>query len=284
MNAQEYIASGLLEAYVLGTLSEAEADEVAQALQRYPDVAKEVEAIEETFLELGKSGAVAPPAHLQEQIWSEIAKNQSTNTRRLNGTATNTEPESRVIDFAPERTSGRFTLARAAVWAALIGSALLNLYLWNGKNTAEQSVVALNKKLDTAVAGQRLLALALSKYEHEVNMMANPDMHPVVMRTMQKNHPMVAVVYYNAEGTEAYVSLQKMPEAPKGMQYQLWAIADGKPVDLGTIRNDMVEHQGIEKLNKSVPTGQAFAISLEKEGGSPVPSMDKIFVMGKVPA
>ena len=277
MNAQEYIASGLLEAYVLGTLPEAEAIDLAQAFALYPEVAAEVADIEETFLAIAKAGAIPPPANLQDQIWNKI--NNGNATVALNTPAA---VHPKIIEFNPPKAAPGFSIARAAVWAALIASAAMNLFLWNGKKAAEQSSLAVHQKLDTAVAGQRLLALALSKYEHEVNMMANPDMHPVVMKTMQKNQPMVAVIYYNAAGTEAYVSLQKLPAAPQGMQYQLWAIADGKPVDLGIIRNDMVQHQGIEKLNKSVPTGQAFAISLEKEGGSPVPTMDKIFVMGKV--
>jgi hypothetical protein len=33
-----------------------------------------------------------------------------------------------------------------------------------------------------------------------------------------------------------------------------------------------------------VPAGEAFAISLEKAGGSEAPTPDKIYLMGKMPA
>ncbi len=278
MNAQEYIASGLLEAYVLGALPDADAAGVASAMVQYPEVAAEVVAIEEALLNFDRETAIEPPAHLQDQIWNALSANAAAGYVQEK---TLQQDVPKVIPFAPQPQVQRWSMARAAVWAALIASALLNIFLWYGRKNARQDTFAMKQRLDTANEGQRALALALSKFQHEVNMMANPDMQPVVMKTTQKDHPMVAIIYYNKDGTDAYISLQKLPEAPKGMQYQLWAIADGKPVDLGVIRNEMVQQQGIEKVNKAVPSGQAFAISLEKEGGSPVPTMDRIYVMGK---
>ena len=57
---------------------------------------------------------------------------------------------------------------------------------------------------------------------------------------------------------------------------------NGKPVDMGLLPNSMVSVDGMQKVAKTVTNGQAFAISLEKEGGAPVPTMANIYVMGKV--
>jgi anti-sigma-K factor RskA len=43
----------------------------------------------------------------------------------------------------------------------------------------------------------------------------------------------------------------------------------------------MTEATGMMKM-KNMPKAEAFAITLEKRGGSPEPSMDKLYVMGKV--
>jgi anti-sigma-K factor RskA len=115
-------------------------------------------------------------------------------------------------------------------------------------------------------------------------MMAKPGMQPVVMQSIVKDHPMAATFYWDKAKSEAYVSIQKLPPAPAGMQYQLWAIADGKPVDIGMLDNDIVAKGGMQKVTKAVVSGQAFAISLEKAGGSPSPTPDKIYVMGKMPS
>ncbi len=62
-------------------------------------------------------------------------------------------------------------------------------------------------------------------------------------------------------------------------QYQLWAIVNGKPVDAGTF--DMGEGVSFVKL-KTIPKAEAFAITLEKRGGSETPTMNAMFVMGNV--
>ena len=115
-------------------------------------------------------------------------------------------------------------------------------------------------------------------------MAAQTDMQPIAMRSMQAGHPMAATFYWDKAKSEAYVSVQKLPPPPEGMQYQLWAIADGKPVSIGMLATEVAVNGGMQKVPMAVPAGQAFALSLEKEGGSPSPTPDKIFLMGKTPA
>jgi anti-sigma-K factor RskA len=56
-------------------------------------------------------------------------------------------------------------------------------------------------------------------------------------------------------------------------------MVDGKPVDAGVF--DIKDGAGMVRM-KNIPRAQAFAITLEKKGGSPTPSLDKLYVMGKV--
>ena len=83
------------------------------------------------------------------------------------------------------------------------------------------------------------------------------------------------------ESTLVKSLLDGLPQPPKGMQYQLWVMQDGKPVDMGVLPNSIANTPAMQKVNMSVTSGQAFAISLEKEGGSPTPTMQNIYVMGK---
>jgi anti-sigma-K factor RskA len=48
---------------------------------------------------------------------------------------------------------------------------------------------------------------------------------------------------------------------------------------MGVISNDIVEKGMMSKLPMSVTSGQAFAISLEKDGGNPTPT--EVMVLGK---
>ena len=68
-----------------------------------------------------------------------------------------------------------------------------------------------------------------------------------------------------------------MQQVPSGKQYQLWAIVDGKPVDAGLITDCI----GLCKM-KRIDRAQAFAITLEKAGGSPTPTLTEMYVFGKI--
>jgi anti-sigma-K factor RskA len=65
------------------------------------------------------------------------------------------------------------------------------------------------------------------------------------------------------------------------MQYQLWVIQGGKPVSMGVLPNSMANTPSIQKIGMRIESGEAFAISLEKAGGSPTPTMEQIYVLGK---
>ena len=89
----------------------------------------------------------------------------------------------------------------------------------------------------------------------------------------------MATVYWNTESRDVYLLVNKLPMPVRDKQYQLWAIVDGKPVDAGIF--DMQEGLSFVKL-KTIPKADAFAITLEKKGGSSTPDMNAMYVMGKV--
>jgi anti-sigma-K factor RskA len=56
---------------------------------------------------------------------------------------------------------------------------------------------------------------------------------------------------------------------------------NGKPVDLGVIGADVWQEKLLVKM-KGVNEAQAFAITLEPKGGSVNPTMDQMYVVGKL--
>ena len=72
----------------------------------------------------------------------------------------------------------------------------------------------------------------------------------------------------------------KMPANDAEHQYQLWALVDGKPVDLGVF--DMnADDDGMVRM-KAIENAQAFAVTLERRGGSSVPTMEQMMVLGTI--
>jgi anti-sigma-K factor RskA len=69
-----------------------------------------------------------------------------------------------------------------------------------------------------------------------------------------------------------------MPRLPTEQQYQLWALIDGKPKDLGVF--DVNDDKVILKM-KNTQRADAFAITIEKKGGNAGPTLEKMQSMGK---
>lgn len=278
MNIKDYIESGILEAYVLGALPAEERAELEANILLYPELAEEIANIEMAMQHFSEANAQEPPLFMQEQIWSAI-KNDEPAIRNSDDSIDSDTPK--VVPFTPV-ASRPVTWQWAAAVIFLLASLTGNIILLNQRNTLKEQQVALQKNIDTIQQKQALLAQKLEQNEKLSDMMADPSMQTVVMHSMQKGHPMAATVYWSKDKGEAFLAIQKLPMPPKGMQYQMWVLQGGKPVDLGVLPNQMVESENMEKLPKQVMEGEAFAISLEKEGGSPTPTMENIYVLGKV--
>ena len=278
MNTQEYIESGTLEAFVLGALSSQEEAQVLADIARNPELAREVAAIEDALLKYAVSESLTPPHGLKDKIWDSI---QGAIPGAHDGEVRK-EEEKRTATIIPLTPSARPTRWNyAAVWVALVSSIALNTIFWYQNSRQKQDTTALSAKLDTMAAREKALAQVVDNYTRGKNMMADNAMQTIVMHTVLKGHPMAATLYWSKDKGEAYVMIDALPEPPKGMQYQLWAIQSGKPVDMGVLPNSIASTASIQKVGKPVMSGEAFAISLEKEGGSPSPTPENIYVMGK---
>jgi anti-sigma-K factor RskA len=275
VKTKEYIESGILEAYALGSLPPDEMREVAANIAQYPELAKELEAIESAISEYSLLAVTQPPQGLEDKIWDAIEAGKP-----AAGSATATSSAPRVIPFQPEyRKPTQWKYAAALV--VLAGSLALNAVLWNNSNKTNSDTTALVSRMDSLNKQQQQLAAVVDDYRKAKAMMSDTGMVTIVMHTMKKGHAMAATLYWSKDKAEGYVSVDGLPTPPAGMQYQLWAIKDGKPIDMGVLPNDMANTPAIQKVSKPMTGGEAFAISLEKMGGSPVPTMENIYVLGK---
>lgn len=274
MDIRSYIESGILEAYVLGTLPESDAVQVLNDIRMYPELAEEVEVLEQTLWNLASSNAVPPPPGLDEKIWDKINSDVATNT--------GAEPQyersqPRLIPFFPGGTRWNY----AAIWIVLVGSLVLNVIFWLQYSEQRQRSIRLAAKVDTMAARQQELVSVYNAYSKNKAMMADTSMQTIVLHTVLKGHPMAATLFMDKTKREGYIVMDGLPHPPGGMQYQLWAIKDGKPVNMGVLPNEMAGKAEMTKINQPMEPGEAYAISLEKEGGSDVPTTQNIYVLGR---
>jgi anti-sigma-K factor RskA len=270
VNVQEYISSGIVESYVLGLASLEESAEFERMCAAHSEVRVARNAFEIQLEETLQQQKLEPPRELKSSIFSRIGMEKDEETPRL---------PLRKPALVPRIGFAKYVAAASLI--LLAGSVLLNLYLLNQyKKSIAQYKDLVATQTQVASANQALQT-KLANYENALSLMKNPLMEIIKLPGVPTSPaPLsMATVYWNTDTKDVYLLLNQLPKNVSDKQYQLWAIVDGKPVDAGTF--DMEDGVSFVKL-KTIPKADAFAITLEKRGGSETPTMNAMFVMGNV--
>ena len=268
MDIQDYILSGIVESYVLGIASPEDGAEFERMCAAHSEVLAARNAFELQLEESLQKQKLAPPRELKSRIFSEIGMEKNEQPAQI---------PMRKLTLVPRIGFAKY-IAAASLFL-LVGSVLLNLYLLNQykKTIAQYNELVATQTQVTST--NQVLQTKLETYENAISLMRNPLMAIVKLPGVSISPSSMATVYWNTESKDVYLLVNQLPKPVSDKQYQLWAIVDGKPVDAGIF--DMGEGVSFVKL-KTIPRAEAFAITLEKRGGSMTPSMDAMYVMGKV--
>jgi len=293
VNIQEYISSGIVESYVLGLAEPAERAEFERMCDAHPEVRAAREAFEISLEEHAMANQLSPPSHLKSKIFSTIAIDGQSDLQSLGTGQLSPAPVIRTVEpdssYSTEKSkvpvrqienNWQRWVAVAAV-ALLVLSTALNFYFFNRYQETRREFQALVQSQSELASHNQVLQTRLIDYEKAVEMMKDPDMAIVRMPAIPTapDPTSATTVYWDTQSKDVYLAINKLPVPAADQQYQLWAMVDGKPVDAGVF--DIKEGPGMVKM-KNIPKAQAFAITLEKKGGSPTPTLDRLYVMGKV--
>ena len=252
MNIQDYISSGIIESYVLGLASPEEQLDFERTCQQHREVLQARIDFESAMEQQAMQNAIAPPPALKQQIKDAVLP-----------------PEARIIPIntdAPPAKSNWFKYAAAACVILLAGSLYWNINQGNRNKKLQASYDEVVKDYDS-------MALRLAEVEDEIDMMTlNPSVKMAAMKGKEISPASYATVYWDSTSKDVYLLINNLPKPPSEKQYQLWALLDGQPIDVGMIDNDVFIGQKKLLLRmKNVNGAQAFAITLEEKGGSPTP-------------
>lgn len=282
MDIENYISSGVLELYVLGTLTSTEMEEVRQYAAKYPRIAQEINAMEAAIEAYASIYRKKPPPNLLnkiieaieviealEDLETEKAEQANSNIKTLPSTPVAAPSQIRPNIY-------RFWAVAASI--LLLCSILLNLhYCKELKQTSFKLATLEKEKLKVASEMNILQAnykesvatvAVLKDPANVIVKMANPD---------ETKKDDLATVYWNAENKNVYLHINNLPQPPAGKQYQLWALKDGKPIDAG-----IFDFKDTIQSLKSIAAADAFAVTLEPLGGRPEPTLAKLQVIGNI--
>ncbi|MBL0359250.1 MAG: anti-sigma factor [Chitinophagaceae bacterium] len=266
MEIKNIISSGLLELYATGLASEQEAAQVLQWVQQYPEVADELAQIETAMAMYAQANSVQPSPHIKEKIFATINEDATVIPLKNPGKK----------DKAPIVSISTFwkNVAAASV-VLLLGSAVLNFVQYNNNGTLGKKL-AQNKELVNNLQDQAKLM------EDNWRIVQSRYSQPVTVNGLPVSPEAQAKVFWMKNTGDVYVDPGNLPEAPKGKQYELWAIVDGVPVNAGIIITTKKGDQySIQKM-KGFGKVDAFAVSLEAESSKPAEKPDLVMAVGKM--
>jgi anti-sigma-K factor RskA len=275
VDIQQYISSGIIETYVLGMASEEEVRELMLLCEQYPEVKEALLSVQSDMEQYATLYTVEPPAGIKEQIWNVLQENNNIDS----DSSADSRIVSNVVAFKEPETksnSGFRTMMAAAALIIIIVSVGFNFFFWNKTQNKERELASLKTEQQQVVASNKAYQEKLAQTN---NMLLNPAIKSMVLAGVGNHLGLNAMLLWNTNSKEVYLSLKNMPPPPTGKQYQLWAIVDGKPVDAGVYALDSKDD--VQKM-KVIPSAQMFAITIENKGGSPVPTLDQMVVAGKV--
>ncbi|HXL56468.1 MAG TPA: anti-sigma factor [Chitinophagaceae bacterium] len=267
MDTKAYIESGIIESYVLGLASAEEATELGILCKQYADIKNAVAEFEALIEKQAFKDAVAPPAKVKDKLMFALASEFA----RAQTPVVSLPVETKVKSFSPIRY-----FAAASV-ILLIASTVLNVYLYNNYLSVNNKYQALLTERSSLQANNNVFRTRINNLEQSMRVIENPDVKTITLKGVAGKENNLAAVYWDTKTKEVYLLPTKMDSTPSDKQYQLWAIVDGKPVDAGVF----ADCDGLCKMKK-IPNAQAFAITLEKKGGSPAPTFSAMYVLGKV--
>lgn len=253
MDIQAYISSGVLELYVIGQLSPREMREVEKVAQEYPAVKKELTAIEQTLEAYALKNQTAPQTGTFDKIKAQIKDSPSAPSGKSPG---------------------------LPIWLGILLGAIGTVLAIAFFSLRQQNQVLQRENIN--------LNLALTNCEEEaqrsqdaarpIAILRENGTSTILLAGTEANPDLQAAVYFNPLSQKSYLDPFQLPTPATGKQYQLWALIDGQPTDMGVFDLPTTGEPLIEV--PFIADADAFAITLEPNGGSVNPTLTDLQVIG----
>ncbi|HEX8286124.1 MAG TPA: anti-sigma factor [Pyrinomonadaceae bacterium] len=170
-----------------------------------------------------------------------------------------------------------FGAAAAVLALVLLGAATLSL--WGRNQTLSAEVARLYDRLRATESEVNTQREQLASARDVKDLLSSPGVRVAELSGKTPAPEGHAMLAYDRSTGRAVIMATGLPPCPEGHAYQLWLIADNKPLPGGTFKTDA---GGRAQMADRLPPGHAaptFAVTLEREGGVPAPQGD-VFLVG----
>lgn len=267
--------------YVSGAANDQERREVQCLATVYPEIRAELVALEETMNQFSTEFKASPPSGLKNNILAAIkdtpqipVEKQVGDQSNMDGKTTETKPIEMTVS---KRDISHFPWRLAASVLLLVSSGLL-YFLITQQNDYQAILESQNDNISQLQNELEDLTLEVKDQNEQLAVISSPSTLKIPLGSPTGDAQDMALVFWDASNQNVYLDPDQLPSIDEEFQYQLWALKDNQPIDLGTVLKGNI---GFQKM-KSVDAADAFAITLEPLGGSEVPTLEQLKVIGQI--
>lgn len=264
----------------MGLLPEEESRKMEQLILLFPELKEEADRISETLEALAMQTTLAPRPEAKDRIFEHLATLKETPASTENTLTSHPLPTEETGN-APGKLitlpTGKKSYLLAASVAGLVLSIAAILFLLSTNRNQQNNIAALENRVQTVTQNNNTLQAQQLAYEQTLRLIQEETVNTITLQSMPGKPQASVKVFWDRATKEVFVLDFSLPQAPAGKQYQLWAIVNGQPVSAGLLSGQKNQPQKMSAFENA----DAFAITLENSGGSAVPTMEQLFVMGK---
>lgn len=261
MEPNDYIASGILELYVYGLLTDEENLEVSKMAREHSVIDAEIISIEKAVLQLSSSFSPFLSAdnflRIKQQLELKYGK---------------------VVEMKAKPNTFQYMGWAAAI--LLLVAAGYSYFNW--QQTSEQLIVTGNEKskLEETVVD---LEIRNKSTQTALGVIRDTKNTVVALGGQAVSPASSAKVYWNKETSTVYVDASGLPEPPEGKVYQVWALKLNPltPTSIGLLDGFSGNEARVFAV-ENASGAEAFGITLEPAGGSKSPTLEQLYTLGKV--
>lgn len=274
MDIKEYIASGIIADYVFGSVSKQEHQEVECMSKIYPEIKAEITLIQEAIENMAKNAKEKPSPELKQRVMKAIRATQQV------------KPNQNIIPLKTTPKKGSTKFYAAASILVLIALGTYTFFLRQDFNKIEfQNKLfvskndSLNRQLNQLQLENNYSNELISQLDNSLQFVTNVNTSRIQLSGTANYPDNQAEVYWNQSTSQTLFISKNLPELSINESYQLWVLIDGEPRDMGIIENN---EAGDLSMMKTTNKANAFAVTIEPKGGSVVPTLEKLCLIGNV--
>jgi len=257
LSKEEILTEGYLAAYITGDLAIDQIGEIESLIQSDEEVAREYRQLQHTLEQISFQYGIPPQAESKKKVM---------------------ENESIISGFSRSSSyQGRdYRYPLAASITLLLASTLAAFYFWNLYIETDNKLAEATIQNIELVERYQQVNQELDGVRQDLAVIVSPEFSRIILSGTDNTTNAKAVIYWNSEQEEVYLHSTNLAVLSQGLQYQLWALIDGEPIDMGVFD----AKEGAFQVMKSIGVADAFAVTIEKAGGSESPTLSTMQVYG----